>query len=213
MHRFRHRFRFTLALLGVLLPGLGWACERPAGFVDTPRPELAPLADLLSHVEEIDVARPFNAPPLNRPLEEAIRPTRDLPGVAGTLRLSKTGYGSVGSRRLVCLTDGSTAVEEVLVAEAADGGRRFRYVVWNYTSPKFRDVDYAVGEIVNTGPTPDTTHVAWTYRFAPKRGLDAEARRRFQETFVEQAFAAWMRSQLESGRAAAEAEGVERPAG
>lgn len=205
MDKLRHRFRFALALLGVLLPGQSLACEKPAGFVDTPRPELAPLEGLLSHTGEIDVARPFSAPPLNRPLEEAIRPTEDLPGVAGTLRLSAVGYGGVGSRRLVCLTDGSTAVEEVLLTEAGDGSRRFRYVVWNYTSPKFRDVDYAVGEIVNTRPASGMTHVAWTYRFALKSGLDAEDRRRFRQTFLETAFPLWMRSQLESGRSAAEA--------
>jgi hypothetical protein len=205
MHKLRHRFRFTLALLGVLLPGQSLACEKPAGFVNPPRPELAPLEDLLSHVEEIDVARPFAAPPLNRPLEEAIRPTKDLPGVAGTLRLSEQGYGGVGSRRLVCLTDGSTAVEEVLLTEASSDSRRFRYVVWNYTSPKFRDVAYAVGEIVNTRPAPETTHVAWTYRFALKSAVGAEDRLRFRQTFLEHQFAAWMRSQLESGRAASEA--------
>lgn len=209
MDKLRHRFRFALALLGVLLPGQGLgqslACEKPAGFVNPPRPELAPLEDLLSHTEEIDVARPFAAPPLNRPLEEAIRPTKDLPGVAGTIRLSEQGYGGIGSRRLVCLTDGSTTVEEVLLTEASDGGRRFRYVVWNYTSPKFRDVAYAVGEIVNTRPASGMTHVAWTYRFAPKSGLGAEERLRFRQTFIEQQFAVWMRSQLESGKAASEA--------
>ena len=206
MHKLRHRFPLALALLGVLLPSQALACEPPAGFVNTPRPDLAPLENLLSHAEQIDVARPFAAPPLNRPLEEAIRPTKDLPGVAGTFRLSEQGYGGVGSRRLVCLTDGSTAVEEVLLTEASDGSRRFRYVVWNYTSPKFRDVDYAVGEIVNAEPAPGATRVTWTYRFALKSGLDAEERRRFRETFLGRQFAVWMRSQLESGRSAAEAE-------
>jgi hypothetical protein len=205
MHKPAHRFRLAPALLVALLSSQALACEKPAGFVDTPRPELAPLEGLPSHVEQIDVARPFAAPPLNRPLEEAIRPTNDLPGVAGTLRLSETGYGSVGSRRLVCLTDGSTAVEDVLLAEASGESRRFRYVVWNYTSPKFRDVAYAVGEIVNTRPASGMTHVAWTYSFAVKRGLGAEERLRFRKIFLEQAFATWMRSQLERGRSTAEA--------
>jgi hypothetical protein len=205
MHKLRYRFCFALPLLGALLPGQSPACDLPAGFVNPSRPQLAPLEDLLSHTEEIDVARPFAAPARNRPLEEAIRPTKDLPGVAGTLRLSETSYGGVGSRRLVCLTDGSTAVEEVLLTEASNGTRRFRYVVWNYTSPKFRDVDYAVGEIVNTQLATDTTHGVWTYRFALKSGLDAEARRRFRKIFLEQKFAVWMRSQLERGRSAAEA--------
>lgn len=205
MHKRRYRFRFALALLGMPLSSQSPACELPVGFVAPPRPEIAPLEDLLSRAEEIDVARAFDAPAPNRPLEEAIRPTKDLPGVAGTVRLSDGGYGSVGSRRLVCLTDGSTAIEEVLLAEASDDSRRFRYVVWNYTSPKFRDVDYAVGEIVSAQPAPGMTRVTWTYRFALKSGLDAEERHRFRKTFLEGEFAAWMRSQLESGRSAAEA--------
>jgi hypothetical protein len=205
MHKLRYRFRFAPLLLGMLLPGQGLACALPPGFVAPPRPEIAPLESLLRHTEEIDVARPFAAPAPNRPLEEAIRPTRDLPGVAGTLRLLDTGYGSVGSRRLVCLTDGSTAVEEVLLTEASDDSRRFRYVVWNYTSPKFRDVDYAVGEILSTRSASGDTRVSWTYRFAPKRGLGTEGRHRFRKVFLEQQFAAWMRTQLESGRKHAEA--------
>ncbi|MFA6113850.1 MAG: hypothetical protein WC729_07650 [Sphingomonas sp.] len=193
-------------LSAMVLPGQSPACTLPAGFVDTPRPDIAPLDALLGHVEEIHVARPFAAPARNRPLEEAIRPTRDLPGVAGTLRLSATGYGSVGSRRLVCLTDGSTAVEEVLLTEAGADSRRFRYMVWNYTSPKFRDVEYAVGDIFSTKAASGMTHVTWTYRFAPKKGLDAGERDGLRKTFIEKHFAEWMRSQLERGRSHAEAE-------
>jgi hypothetical protein len=90
-------------------PGQSGVCELPAGFVNPPRPEVAPLEQLLSHTERVAVARPIKAAAQsgNRPLHEAIRPTKDLPGVSGTLRLSDGPYGTVGARRLVCLTDGS----------------------------------------------------------------------------------------------------------
>jgi len=206
MRTFEYRLAAALALLG-LLSVQSAACEPPAGFVNPPRPDIAPLDELLSHTEEIDVARPLSAAAQsgNRPLEEAIRPTKDLPGVSGTFRLSNGPYGSVGARRLVCLTDGNMAVEEVLLTESKDDGSRFRYVVWNYTSPKFRDVSYAVGEIVRTQRASDKTHVVWTYRFALKSGLDAEDAARFRKDFLEPQFAVWMRSQLERGRSRAEA--------
>ncbi len=143
MRTFQYRFRFALALVGLLLAGQSLACEPPAGFVNPPRPEIAPLEELLSHTEQMEIARPLAAvmQSANRPLQEAIRPTKDLPGVSGTFRLSNGPYGSVGARRLVCLTDGSIAVEEVLLTESNGDSSRFRYVVWNYTNPKFRDVE------------------------------------------------------------------------
>ena len=110
----------------------------------------------------------------SRPLQETIRPMKDMPGVSGTFRLSNGPYGSVGARRLVCLTDGSIAVEEVLLTESHSDSRRFRYVVWNYTREKMRDVDYAVGEFVHTQIAPDKTQVNWTYRFALKSGIARE---------------------------------------
>ena len=207
MRTFHYRFPFALALAGLLFGGEASPCEPPPGFVNPPRPDIAPLHGLLSHTEVIEVARPLAtaAQSGNRPLEEAIRPTKDLPGVSGTFRLSNGPYGSVGARRFVCLTDGNFSVEEVLLTESNDHGSRFRYVVWNYTSPKFRDVEYAVGEIVRTAPAPDKTHVNWTYRFALRSGLGAGNRSRFRKDFLEQQFAEWMRSQLERGRARAEA--------
>ena len=191
--------------LGLLLSGQSQACEPPPGFVNPTRPEIAPFEELLSHTEVKEIDQPLAAvmQGANRPLR--IDATKDLAGVSGTYRLSNGPYGTVGARRLVCKTDGHIAVEEVLLTESNSESNRFRYVVWNYTSPKFRDVAYAVGEIVNTRPASGMTHVAWTYRFAPKSGLGAEEKLRFRQTFIEQQFAAWMRSQLESGKAASEA--------
>jgi hypothetical protein len=204
MRTFEYRFHFALTLAGVLFGGQSLACEPPAGFVNPPRPDIAPLEELLGHTEQIDIARSLavlmQAP--SRPLSEGIRPTRDLPGVSGTFNLTSGGYGTPGARRLVCLTDGSIAVEEVLHSEVRSESQRFRYVVWNYTSPKFRDVSYAVGEFIRTQPAPDKTQVNWTYRFALKEGRDPGL---FRKSFLDSIFAEWMRSILERGRSFAEA--------
>ncbi|WP_161815182.1 SRPBCC family protein [Steroidobacter agaridevorans] len=204
MRTYEYRFRFALTLAGLLLGGQSPACELPAGFVDPPRPDIAPLEELVAHTEQIDIARSLAAVMQagRRPLSEGIRPTRDLPGVSGTRNLTSGGFGTVGARRLVCLTDGSIALEEVLHSEVHSERRRFRYVVWNYTSPKFRDVQYAVGEFIHTQPAPDQTRVNWTYRFALKEGRDPTL---FRKDFLDSAFAEWMRSLLERGRSNAEA--------
>jgi hypothetical protein len=197
MRTFEYRFHFTLALAGLLLAGQSLACEPPPGFVNPPRPDIAPLETLLSHTETKDIDQPLAAvtQATNRPLR--IDATKDLAGVTGTFRLSNGPYGSVGARRLVCKTDGSIAVEEVLLTESGDNFRRFRYLVWNYTSPKFRDVAYAVGEFVRTQSAPGKTHVNWTYRFALKDGLSGDEKSRFQKVFLERELALWMRTQLD----------------
>jgi hypothetical protein len=205
MRAFEYRFHFALTLIGLLSAGHSLACEPPAGFVNPPRPEIAPLEELLSHTEERSIALPLSVvlQRANRPLR--IDATKDLPGVSGTFRLSDGPYGSVGARRLVCLTDGSTSVEEVLLTESNENSSRFRYVVWNHTNPKYRDVAYAVGEFVRTQPASGATSVRWTYRFALKSGLSAEERSRFQKVFLEQEFAVWMRTQMDRSPSDAEA--------
>jgi hypothetical protein len=196
MRTFEYRHHIALAL-GLLLAGQSAACEPPSGFVNPPRPEIAPLDELLSHTEQKEIDQPLAAvmQAANRPLR--IDATKDLAGVSGTFRLSNGPYGSVGARRLVCTTDGSIAVEEVLLTESNGDGSRFRYVVWNYTSPKYRDVDYAVGEFVRTQPAPGKTLINWTYRFALKSGLSSEDKSRFKKIFLERELSLWMRTQLD----------------
>ena len=146
----------------------------------------------------------------SRPLKDGMRPSSEMPGVSGTFRLSDGPFGTVGSRRLVCLTDGSIAVEEVLATERSDDSRRFMYVVWNYTSPKFRGVSYGVGEFIHSAPAPDKTRVQWTYRFAldtrrnPGR-LGVFGKFLFRRFFLESEFSEMMRNALEMGRSHAEA--------
>ena len=52
MRTFEYRFHFALTLVGVLLAGQSLACEPPPGFVNPPRPEIAPLDELLGHTEQ-----------------------------------------------------------------------------------------------------------------------------------------------------------------
>ena len=193
----RHTHRGVAALMAVTSSGYGMACEPPPGFVNPPRPQIAPLAQLLSVTEQKTIDQPLVdvMRAANRPLR--IDATQDLAGVTGTYRLSEGPYGTVGARRLVCKTDGSIAVEEVLLTESNSAGSRFRYLVWNYTGEKFRNVDYAVGEFVRTQPSPDTTLVSWTYRFALRDGVSDEERSRFEEVFLGREFPTWMRTQLD----------------
>jgi hypothetical protein len=197
MRTFEYRFGFALALVGAMLGDQSLACAPPPGFVNPPRPDIAPLEELLSHTELKEIDQPLAAvmQSANRPLR--IDATRDLAGVTGTFRLSNGPYGTVGARRLVCKTDGTIAVEEVLLTESNSDRSRFRYVVWNYTSPKYRDVEYAVGEFVRTQPVPGKTLVNWTYRFALKNGVSSEEKARFQKVFLERELSLWMRAQMD----------------
>jgi hypothetical protein len=184
-------------------------CVPPPGFVDTPHPEIAPVEQLLSHTEEITIERPLavlNKASSTTPLEQTIDRTSDLPGVSGTHRLTQ-GKFQPGTRRLVCLTDGSSVVEEVLLLEQQPGSSRFRYVVWNYTSPKFPPIHYAVGEFLHTEFGGTRTRVRWTYAFHPDRdryqaGYNDDV---FRQDFLDGQFAQWMRNTLAGGKQRAEA--------
>jgi len=204
----KFQYMFYLALAGLPLVAHGQDCAPPPGFVNPPRPDIAPLEQLLSHTEEMQVAVPLATvlAASNRPLKDGLKPTKDMPGVSGTFRLTDGPFGSVGSRRLVCLTDGGTAVEEVVHFELGQENRRFRYVVWNYTSPKFRGVSYGVGEFVHTQTAPNQTHVAWTYRFALDQDKSPGRYGRFgkflfRTFFLEQEFAGMMHGAMQRGKA------------
>src|SRR5262245_28881437 len=97
-----HKYRLHVALtLGLLISARSVACEPPIGFVNPPRPDIAPLGELLSHTEQIDVARSLAdvIKAGSRPLSAGIRPTPDFPGVSGTFNLTRAGFGTVGARR------------------------------------------------------------------------------------------------------------------
>lgn len=176
-------------------------CAPPPGFVDTPHPEIAPAKELVSHTEEVTIERPL-AVVRDLASKTPFRINRSgegLPGVIGLHRLNQ-GPFQAGARRLVCLTDG-TASEEVLVWEQTPDRGRHRYVVWNYTSPAFAPVSYAVGEFVHTAVGDTRTRVRWTYSFKLKRDSDAAA---FRENFMDRQWIPYMRNSLAGKKKRAE---------
>lgn len=182
-------------------------CAPPAGFVDSPAPQIAPAQDLVTHTEQIEVQRSVREvlDAANRPLKDQIQKSSDLPGVGGSYMLTAGDFGTVGSRRLNCLTDGSTLVEQVLISE----GTRFRYVVWNYTSDKARPIVYGVGEFLYQPLAADRTLATWTYSFQLNTDrfpgmLGGVGRFLFRKFFLERDYAAMMRGVLASMKQQAE---------
>jgi len=146
-------------------------CVPPSGFVDTPAPAVAAVKELVSHTEEINIDRPLSVVlnSLDKPLEDTIHKTNSLPGVSGSYMLTKGEFGAPGSRRLNCLSDGTSLVEQVLESERNSSTFRFRYVVWNYTTEKARPIEYGVGNFLYSDIGGGRTHVTWTYSFQLNR--------------------------------------------
>ena len=188
------------------------SCAPPPGFADTPPPEIAPAAELVAHVEEITIDRPLDevlASEARTSLEQAVGRTSELPGVAGTYALSELKWAEPGARRLTCLTDGSTLVEQSLEHTRVGNIYHFRYVVWNYTTPKARPIVYGVGDFLRTDLGNGRTHTRWTYAFKlnPDRfpgSLGSFGRYLFRVRFLEGEYATMMRNSLASGKARVE---------
>jgi hypothetical protein len=191
-------------------------CIPPPGFVDTPHPRIAPAGQLVSHTEEIVIDRPIwvVSAAMNKPLKQAIRPSSSLPGVSGDYMLTKGEFGAPGSRHIVCLTDGGRVEEEALEREGTSNSSRFRYIVWNYTTPKARPIAYGIGEFRTVQIDPAHTRVTWTYSFKLKEdvfpgSLGALGRWLFRVGFLDRDYAAMMRGVLNGYRTDAE----QRPVG
>ena len=74
---------------------------------------------------EVPFAR-FTAWHRTASLEKLLKGDDELPGVTGTKALNDIPFRDVGSRRLVCLTDGGSAVEQILLDQPPS---TFAYVV------------------------------------------------------------------------------------
>ncbi|MET0272566.1 MAG: SRPBCC family protein [Phenylobacterium sp.] len=185
------------------------ACAPPPGFVDTPHPEIIPGAAMVAHTEQIlvqgrpqDVIARVDAAPL-----EAVLPkTRDLPGVIGTHDLTPPPFHAPGSRRIVCLSDGAQAVEQVLERDPL----QFRYVVWNYTTAAARPVDYAIGHFRYEDAGDGKTRIIWTYAFRLRSDrfpgvLGGLGRWLMKAAFLDRAYAVLMRETLAAMKRHAEA--------
>jgi len=134
--------------------------------------------------------------------------------VVGDYPLNNIPFGTPGSRRLVCLSDGSTLEEQVLEREETNSFYRFRYIVWNYTTKQARPIEYGVGEFRDSQIDGGRTHIVWTYSFKLKDHefpgyLGALGRYFFHIGFLDRQYAAMMRGTLEAGKTTAE----EQPTG
>jgi hypothetical protein len=180
------------------------ACAPPPSFKDTPHPAVAPIDQLVSHTEEVIVNRSLDevlAEADRTPLNQAVRKSNSLPGVSGTYELTTAGLGNPGSRRLVCLTDGSTGEEEMLEHDRDKNSAQFRYVVWNYTTKKARSIQYGVGHFVWTDLGNERTQVRWTYSFQLNRQrfpghLGSFGEFLFRVGFLDREYARMMRETL-----------------
>ena len=185
----------------------------PPGFVDTPHPPIAGPERLVSRTEQIVIERPLAqvlAAIDALPIQQAFAPEGSVPGVAETFVLAGGRFDAPGSRHQIFLTDGTTAVEQVLEKTTTDAGRRFRYVVWNYTTPTAAPLVYGLADwryVAEGG----VTRIIWTYSFELRRnrfpgflgvGLGG---RLLKAAFLDGPYAAWMRAALAAAKRAAEA--------
>lgn len=187
-------------------------CVPPHGFVDTTPPVVAPADQLVAHTEEIDISRSL-ATVLDvvngKSLEHTIHSPKSLPGVSGTYPLTKGDFGEPGTRRITCLTDGSTLEEQVLERQRTKDAYHFRYVVWNYTSEQARPIVYGVGDFRFSAAGSDRTHVHWTYAFQLNRDrfpgfLGSFGDFLFRVSFLDRQYAELMRGTLNAYKSDAE---------
>ena len=204
------KFLLLLISTSAAIHGIAQTCVPPSGFVDVPHPAVASPEELVSHIEEITIERPLNETldGFNRPLKDSIHTTSSLPGVSGDHMLTQGTFGTPGSRRLTCLTDGSTLEEEVLESERTANSFHFRYVVWNYTSESARPILYGVGDFRDSD-IGGRTHVVWTYSFMLNRErfpgeLGNFGRFLFRVGFLDRQYADMMRATLNGTKAAVE---------
>lgn len=210
--------RLAILLLGAMVATVApvslsaETCAPPAGFIDTPHPEIAPVEKLVSHTEEIDIDRPLGVvldETAKTKLEDAIDRKNSLPGVSGTYMLTGGEFGQPGSRRLTCLTDGASLVEQVLIRQRKPDSFQFRYVVWNYTTERARPILYGLGEFLYSDIGGGRTHVQWTYSFQLNRHrfpgyLGPWGDFLFRVGFLDRDYAQMMRNTLAGNKARAD---------
>lgn len=183
-------------------------CVPPKGFVDIQHPSIVGSDHLVSHTEQITVSHSLaevmdtNA---KTDLKNAIHKAGSLPGVAGTYLLGEIPFGTVGSHRLVCLSDGSTLEEQVLENVHTGETSLFRYIVWHYTTRQAKPIEYGIGEFDDAEISPGRTRIVWTYSFKLKSNefpgyLGSLGRYLFRVVFLDRQYAAMMRATLQGNR-------------
>jgi hypothetical protein len=180
-------------------------CVPPKGFVDIQHPSIVGSDHLVSHTEQITVNHSLaevtdrNA---KTDLKNAIHKAGSLPGVAGTYSLGEIPFGTAGSHRLVCLSDGSTLEEQVLENVHTGETFLFRYIVWHYTTSQAKPIEYGIGEFNDAEISPGRTRITWTYSFKLKSNefpgyLGSLGRYLFRVVFLDRQYAAMMRASLQ----------------
>jgi hypothetical protein len=185
-------------------------CAIPAGFIDTPPPDIEP-AMLVQHVEEITINRSLDvvvADGSRTPIEKTMHGTSTLPGVAGT-HLLRGPWPEPGALRVTCLTDGGSTEEQVIANARTGNTHHFRYEVWNYTTPQARPIVYAVGDFLETDLGDGRTSIHWTYEFRLRPNtfpgyLGALGRLLFRKFYLDTRYAELMRGALAVRKASAE---------
>ncbi|THD77012.1 MAG: hypothetical protein E7812_13705 [Phenylobacterium sp.] len=175
-----------------------------------PPPVVDPAAPMIARTERIVVDRPIGALSewlRTAKLEDQLTPTKGLPGVVGTTQLTPGEWGVPGARRVVHLSDGGSATEQILEFFPAD---RFRYVVWDYTTAAARPIAYAVGEFRYVALDAGRTEIIWTYAFRLRSNrfpgvLGGLGRWLMRVAFLDRAYAQLMRTTLAAMKAGAEA--------
>jgi hypothetical protein len=124
----------------------------------------------VSNEVEVEIKKPISEVykwVVYTPLEIQLQGTAKIPGVSSTKLMNDKKLGEIGHRRLVCLNDGNTAVEEHTFVEEINehvSKRYFSYKVWNYTLKIAQNIEYGRGEWWFT-PEGDLTHIRWRYSF------------------------------------------------
>lgn len=209
--------KIVIAFAMIIAPSAAMArapsCEPPTGFIDTAHPALSADAPLVAHTEEMSFDRPLKVviASTNRPLKDTVQQTSSLPGVAGDYPLTAGDFGAPGTRRLVCLSDGSTLEEQSLEREQTDTTYHFRYVVWHYTTEKARPIEYGLGDFKYSADGADRSHVVWVYSFKLRDDsfpgyLGGVGRYLFRVGFLDRDYAEMMRGALSQMKSAADGE-------
>ena len=174
-----------------------------------PPPAIAPDAPMIARTDRIVIDRPAQALSdwlATAKLEEQLPATGALPGVVGTTQLTPGAWGGPGARRIVHLSDGGSATEQVLEFVA---GERFRYQVWDYATAAARPIAYAIGEFRYVVLDAGRTEVVWTYAFHLRADrfpglLGPLGRWLLKVAFLDRAYAVLMRETLKAMKAGAE---------
>jgi hypothetical protein len=176
-----------------------------------PPPVIDSSAPTIARTDRIVVDRPRQALfdwNMAQKLEDNLPATGALPGVVGTTQLTPGAWGVVGARRIVHLSDGASATEQILEMIP---GECFRYQVWNYTTAAARPIAYAIGEFRYVALDARRTEIVWTYAFRLRGDrfpgfLGPLGRWLLKVAFLDRAYAVLMRETLKAMKTGAERE-------